>query len=86
MNDRYDNDMGTYQDWDTNTDNQIDYNEYNNRVGTNDFSAWDRDASGALSEEEFAGGFFDTWDANNDNRLDEAEYAEWNSVYGTYGS
>ncbi len=44
-----------------------------------EFSEWDSDGDGAISEEEFNTGFgeneaFNTWDANDDGGLDETEF------------
>lgn len=43
------NDVGTFNDWDTNRDGTIDQDEYNE--GT--FNAWDTDRNGTLSNEEY---------------------------------
>lgn len=39
-----------------------------------DFTAWDTDRSGLVSEDEFYGGAYDVWDVDDDGMLSEAEF------------
>lgn len=44
-----DNNLGTFNDWDTNRDGSIDQNEFNQ----GNFNAWDTDRNGTLSNDEY---------------------------------
>ncbi|MDT0643640.1 EF-hand domain-containing protein [Zunongwangia sp. F363] len=73
-----------FNDYDTNGDGYLDADEV---AGTyqNDFSNWDTDADGSLSDEEFSNTTFGNTDANGDDMIDEDEWNAGNtSMYGNY--
>lgn len=86
-------DPSGYGAWDSNTDNQIDENEFSSLFGDKDYySQWDSNQDNMLNENEWQLGLSDTypdndyegnfrdWDSNSDGYLDSDEYST-----GTFG-
>ncbi len=68
-------DWWVYSDWDTDANQQIARNEFDQRWQSG-FGEWDVDGDGALGPDESADTFYDWFDRNNDNIIDENE---WNA-------
>lgn len=67
-------DMGTYADFDYDSDGLIDEDEFNELGNDGDFDTWDANNDNWLDSGEFYDGVFDNYDANNDDAWDNNEY------------
>lgn len=69
-------------DFDTNTDNSLDRNEFRTGFAANNFFAgFDMDRTNNLSEREFTDGTFNQLDRDRDGRMTAVEYNNFNKRY-----
>ena len=67
-------DMGTYSDFDHDSDGLVDEDEFNEAGFTGDFGRWDANNDSYLDSDELYEGVFDNYDANNDDLWDQDEW------------
>lgn len=67
-------DIGTYSDWDANSDGLLDENEFNEIGGDWDYDTWDADANAYVDSGEFYDGYYASYDANEDGHWDGGEW------------
>lgn len=73
-----------YDEFDTNNDNRIDENEFNDEY-RDYFSEWDSDTDGEVNENEFYETTYNRTDKDQDGYLSENEWDEGNeNMYGDY--
>lgn len=75
-----------FNDYDVNTDQQWDRDEFNTRMQENQaYQNW-QNKEGTVTDNDFYEGTFNRWDVNKDNYLDTAEFntgnRAWESDYG----
>lgn len=79
-----DADYGTWDDWDTNGDDRLDYNEY--QAGYENYGLydnWDTTGDGNLDENEVRTGVYSTYDYDDDNMWNEEEWGTYNEDFAT---
>lgn len=67
-------DMGTYSDFDWNSNGLIEENEFGDIDVDGDFDTWDANNDTYLDSGEFYDGVFDTYDADNNDVWDDNEW------------
>lgn len=71
-----DDDAGIFEDWNTNDDEMIDTNEFNEGFASNGYyDDWDVNDDALLDNDEFSEGLYDTWDNNSDGIIDNDEWS-----------
>lgn len=73
-------DMGTYSDFDWNSDGLIEENEFSEIDVDGDFDAWDANNDDYLDSGEFYDGVFDQYDADNNDIWDNNEWDDVGDV------
>ena len=75
------------QDWDANSDQQIDREEFNSGMEASGvFDIWDGDASGSLDQTELREGLYGQMDSNQDQSVSMDEWNVHSETFGkTYG-
>lgn len=73
-------DAGIYSDYDTNGDDILDVNEVESITKEVDFSTWDTDGDGYVSDTEFYDVTFDYYDRDGDGRWDDDEWDRVNGI------
>lgn len=73
---RDDQEHGTFQEWDTDGDDQLSPSEVQTGiVQTNLFANWDHDGSDQIGDEEFVDHSFAVWDRDDNDAIDESEWS-----------
>lgn len=75
--------VGDYNEWDTNDDQQWDENEFETVANDSGFyEEWDADADGYLSDDELYGGTYGVYDEDDDGTFTNEEFDVWNTAWG----